>query len=61
METITVDTGRSIITIHPGKLSDEERRVVLEEAAKRFGKAILKAERERGYPFVPKWMSNQGL
>lgn len=34
------DTGRAIVRIHPGKLTEEERRAVLESAALRYLKAI---------------------
>lgn len=32
--------GKAIVRIHPGKLTEEERRVVLEDAAKKFYKTI---------------------
>lgn len=33
-------TDKAIVRIHPGKLSEEERKVVLENAARKFYKAI---------------------
>ena len=35
-------TEKAIVRIHPGKLSEEERKVVIENAAKQFYKAIQK-------------------
>ena len=35
-------TEKAIVRIHPGKLSEEERRVVIINAAKDFYKAIQK-------------------
>ena len=32
--------GKAIVRIHPGKLTEEERRVVLEDAARKFYKTI---------------------
>ena len=40
-------TERAIIRIHPGKLSDEERRAVIEAGAKRFYEVIIKEQNER--------------
>lgn len=40
-------TEKAIVRIHPGKLTDEERRKVLEEAAKRFYKAAMKEVGEK--------------
>jgi len=40
-------TETAIVRIHPGKLSDEERRAVLEDAAKRFYMAIQKSKSQR--------------
>ena len=37
-------TDKAIVRIHPGKLSEEERKVVITNAAKEFYKAIQKAE-----------------
>lgn len=37
-------TEKAIVRIHPGKLTDEERKKVLELAAKQFYKAIQKSE-----------------
>lgn len=38
-------TESYIVRIHPGKLSEEERKAVLEEAAKRFFKAIEQSKK----------------
>lgn len=35
-------TEKAIVRIHPGKLTEEERRVVLENAARNFLRAIQK-------------------
>lgn len=35
-------TDKAIVRIHPGKLTEEERKVVLEAAAKDFFRAIQK-------------------
>jgi hypothetical protein len=35
-------TEKAIVRIYPGKLSEEERKVVFESAAKQFYKAIQK-------------------
>lgn len=37
-------TDKAIVRIHPGKLTKEQRKVVLENAAKDFYKAIQKAQ-----------------
>lgn len=42
------DLGYAIVRIHPGKRSEEERRKVLEDAAKDFWKALQKAEAAKG-------------
>lgn len=42
------DFGYAIVRIHPGKRSEEERRKVLEDAAKDFWKALQKAEAAKG-------------
>ena len=47
-ETYTeYDFGNAIVRIHPGKLTEEELRVVLENAAKKFYKEILKQQMEK--------------
>ena len=44
-ETYTeYDTGKAVVRIHPGKLSEEERRVVIEKAAQRYLKAMYAAK-----------------
>lgn len=42
------DFGYAIVRIHPGKRSEEERKVALENAAKQFWKALQKAEAAKG-------------
>lgn len=46
------DFGYAIVRIHPGKRSEEERRKVLEDAAKEFWKALQKAEAAKGKMLV---------
>lgn len=48
MEPMVLDLGYAIVKIHPGKLSDEERRKVLEEACKRFYVAVCKDDAKKG-------------
>ena len=38
--------GYAIVRIHPGKLTEEERRVVLENAAKKFYREVLKQQQK---------------
>lgn len=38
-------TEKAIVRIHPGKLSEEERKVVIIDAAKEFYKAIQKNQK----------------
>ena len=45
MEYLT-DKG-AIVRIHDGKLTDDERKVVLENAAKDFYRAIQKAQKKK--------------
>lgn len=40
------DTGAAIVRIHPGKRTAEERKAVLEEAAKQFVRALQKQGKE---------------
>lgn len=42
MEAFVYETEKAIVRIHPGKLSDEERKVVLTNACERLFKAIQK-------------------
>ena len=43
------ESEKAIVRIHPGKLSDEERRIVLEEACREFFRATeLKAAQKAG-------------
>lgn len=44
---VVVNTPKAIVRIHPGKMTDEERRVVLEKAAIEFMQRIEKARAER--------------
>lgn len=37
-------TEKAIVRIHPGKLTEEQRKAVLENAAKEFFRAIQKAQ-----------------
>lgn len=37
-------TEKAIVRIHPGKLTEEQRKVVLEDAARNFFRAIQKAK-----------------
>ena len=45
--TSEVRTSRFIVRNHPGKLSDEELKAVVEEAAKRFDMEIQKQRQRR--------------
>lgn len=38
-------TDKAIVRIHPGKMSEEERKAVLEEAAQRFFRAIEQSKK----------------
>lgn len=40
-------TEKAIVRIHPGKLTEEERRVNFENAAKEFFQAVQKAKRNK--------------
>lgn len=40
------DTGKAIVRIHPGKRTAEERKAVLEDAAKQFVRALQKQGKE---------------
>lgn len=39
-------TEKAIVRMHPGKLTEEERKVVLEDAARNFFRAIQKAKQD---------------
>lgn len=41
---VEYETGRAVVRIHPGKLTEEQRKAVLENAAKEFFRAIQKAQ-----------------
>lgn len=40
-------TEKAIVRIHPGKLTEEQRKAVLEDAARNFFKAIQKANQNQ--------------
>ena len=40
-------TEKAIVRIHPGKLTEEERKAVLEDAARNFLRAIQKANQNK--------------
>ena len=40
-------TEKAIVRIHPGKLTEEERKVVLEDAARNFFRAVQKANQNK--------------
>ena len=40
-------TDKAIVRIHPGKLTEEERKVVLEDAARDFFRTIQKAHQNK--------------
>lgn len=40
-------TEKAIVRIHPGKLTDEQRKAVLEDAARNFFRAIQKANQDK--------------
>lgn len=40
-------TEKAIVRIHPGKLTEEERKAVLENAARNFFRAIQKANQNK--------------
>lgn len=44
---VEYNTGRAIVRIHPDKLTKEERRAVLEDAARDFYRAIQKANQNK--------------
>lgn len=46
--SVEYDFGYAIVRVQPGKRSEEERRKVLEDAAKDFWKALQKAEAAKG-------------
>ena len=41
-------TEKAIVRIHPGKLSEEERKAVIEKAAQRFFRAIEESKMKKG-------------
>ena len=38
-------SDKAIVRFHPGKLSEEERKAVIDEASKRFFKAVLQSKK----------------
>lgn len=38
---------KAIVRIHPGKLSEEERKVAIENATKKYLKAVLAAKKRK--------------
>lgn len=40
-------TEKAIVRIHPGKLTEEQRKAVLEDAARNFFRAIQKANQNK--------------
>jgi hypothetical protein len=40
-------TEKAIVRIHPGKLTEEQRKAVLEDAAKNFFRAIQKSNQNK--------------
>lgn len=40
-------TEKAIVRIHPGKLTEEERKVALEDATRKFVRAIQKANQNK--------------
>lgn len=40
-------TEKAIVRIHPGKLTEEQRKVILEDAARNFFRAIQKANQDK--------------
>lgn len=40
-------TEKAIVRIHPGKLTEEQRKVVLEDAAKNFFRAVQRAQQNK--------------
>ena len=47
-ETYTeYDFGNAIVRIHPGKLTEEERRVVWEDATRKFLKEVLRHRKQQ--------------
>lgn len=44
MEVFIYETDKAIVRIHPGKLTEEERKVVLENAMRKFYAEIQKSQ-----------------
>jgi hypothetical protein len=40
-------SDKAIVRIHPGKLTEEQRKVVLEDAARNFFRAVQKANQNK--------------
>lgn len=47
MSMTEYDFGFAIVRVHDGKLTEEQRKVVIENAAKDFYKAIQRAEAQK--------------
>ena len=39
--------GKAIVRVHPGKLTEEERRVVWEDATRKFLKEVLRHRKQQ--------------
>lgn len=46
-EPFVYETERAIVRIHPGKLSSEEFRATIEQAARKFYSDIKKSEKKK--------------
>ena len=46
-------TEKAIVRIHPGKLTDEERKVVFENAAKQFFQSVCKQKSKEAAKAAP--------
>ena len=40
-------TGKAVVRIHPGKLTEEERKVVLEDAVQKFFREVQKKQKRQ--------------
>ena len=40
-------TEKAIVRVHPGKLTEEQRKVVIEDAARNFLRAVQKANQNK--------------
>lgn len=46
-EVFTFESEKAVVRIHPGKMTDEEFRATLEEAARKFYADIRKSETKK--------------